>query len=331
MQTRTTAPPVASRTGIETDAVRLDGVCKTFAPQRRGAEPVAALDGVSLRAARGEIVAVVGPSGCGKTTLLELVCGLIEPDRGTVAARPPRSWPSATCCCRGRAPSTTPRCALRVAGVERARARERAAVLLEDFGLGAFAQARPHELSGGMRQRVAFARTLLAGRAGAVPRRAVRRARRAHAPADAGVAGRGAARGPAHGRARHARRRGGDRARRPRRRAVASAPAASSRRSTSTSRARAGARTPSSSRCARRRSRSCAHEGAARAGGARRRLGGLRRSRRHRRAAAAGAERDRRRARRRPRAAVEQLHGHRARDRPRDRRSARARARRRGR
>nr|MBA3748069.1 ATP-binding cassette domain-containing protein [Solirubrobacterales bacterium] len=86
MQTRMTAPREAPATEVGAAAVRLRDVSKTFAPARRGATGVTALDDVSLRAAPGEIVAVVGPSGCGKTTLLELVCGLIEPDAGTIEA-----------------------------------------------------------------------------------------------------------------------------------------------------------------------------------------------------------------------------------------------------
>ncbi len=165
MQTRMTvpvqAPPAVRARG---GAVRLRDVCKTFAPARRGAAPVAALDRLSLDARPGEIVAVVGPSGCGKTTLLELVCGLIAPDTGTIDAAPAAlmaqrdlllPWASAT---------ENAALALRVGGVAREEARERAAALLRDFGLAGFERARPHELSGGMRQRVAFARTLLAGR-----------------------------------------------------------------------------------------------------------------------------------------------------------------------
>src|SRR3954453_9565888 len=60
-------------------AVTLDRVSKAFGEVR-------ALDGVSLHAGPGEVVAVVGPSGCGKSTLLELVCGLQAPDGGAVRA-----------------------------------------------------------------------------------------------------------------------------------------------------------------------------------------------------------------------------------------------------
>ena len=164
MQTRTTAPPEAPRTGIEVDAVRLDDVSKTFAAQRRGAAPVAALEGISLRAAPGEIVAVVGPSGCGKTTLLELVCGLIEPSGGTIDAQPAALMAQRDLLLPWAEAVDNAALALRVGGIDRAQARSQAGALLEDFGLGGFLQARPHELSGGMRQRVAFARTLLAGR-----------------------------------------------------------------------------------------------------------------------------------------------------------------------
>jgi ABC-type nitrate/sulfonate/bicarbonate transport system ATPase subunit len=164
MQTRMTAPDAAPAATPGVDAVRLQGVGKSFAPARRGVAAVTALEGVSLRAAAGEIVAVVGPSGCGKTTLLELVCGLIEPDAGTVDAQPAALMAQRDLLLPWAGAADNAALALRVNGMGRAQARERAAALLEDFGLGGFMHARPYELSGGMRQRVAFARTLLAGR-----------------------------------------------------------------------------------------------------------------------------------------------------------------------
>jgi NitT/TauT family transport system ATP-binding protein len=166
MQTRMTvpvqAPPVApARAG----AVRLLDVRRSFQAAGRGAAPVVALDGLSLHAAPGEIVAVVGPSGCGKTTLLELVCGLIAPDAGTVTVEPAALMAQRDLLLPWASAVENAALALRVApGVSRAEARERAGALLRDFGLAGFERARPHELSGGMRQRVAFARTLLAGR-----------------------------------------------------------------------------------------------------------------------------------------------------------------------
>ena len=144
------------------DGVRVEVVSRTFAG-RRG--PVQALDGMSLHAAAGEIVAVVGPSGCGKTTLLELICGLQSPDSGAVrggaggADAPAR--PAAAVAERAR--QRRPRPARPGSRLAR-QARAAAAPWLERFGLGGFERARPAELSGGMRQRVSFLRSLLAGK-----------------------------------------------------------------------------------------------------------------------------------------------------------------------
>ena len=164
MQTRMTAPLQAPATQVGVAAVRLQRVTKSFAPTRRGAAPVVALDGVSLHVAPTEIVAVVGSSGCGKTTLLELVCGLTAPDGGTVEAQPAALMAQRDLLLAWAGAADNAALALRVRGIDRARAREQATALLHDFGLRGFERARPHELSGGMRQRVAFARTLLAGR-----------------------------------------------------------------------------------------------------------------------------------------------------------------------
>jgi ABC-type nitrate/sulfonate/bicarbonate transport system ATPase subunit len=165
MQTRMRSPAQAPPAGRErVGAVRVRDVVKTFAPARRGAAAVTALDGLSLDVEPGEFVAVVGPSGCGKTTLLELVCGLIAPDGGTIEAAPAALMAQRDLLLPWASAVDNAALALRVGGIARDEARGRAAALLRDFGLAGFERARPHELSGGMRQRVAFARTLLAGR-----------------------------------------------------------------------------------------------------------------------------------------------------------------------
>jgi ABC-type nitrate/sulfonate/bicarbonate transport system ATPase subunit len=145
----------------QTITVAVDNVTRTFASRR---QPVTALEGMSLRAGRGEIVAVVGPSGCGKTTLLELICGLQKPDGGTVQTAPAALMPQRDLLLPWRSAVDNAALALQLRGVPTDEARAQTMPWLERFGLTGFEQARPAQLSGGMRQRVSFLRTLLAGK-----------------------------------------------------------------------------------------------------------------------------------------------------------------------
>jgi ABC-type nitrate/sulfonate/bicarbonate transport system ATPase subunit len=131
---------------------------------RRGGENVAALRELSLAVGEGETVAVVGPSGCGKTTLLELICGLQQPDVGVVRSAPAALMPQRDLLLPWLSALDNAALAVRVRGVGRQQARDQAHPWFERFGLAGFEQARPYELSGGMRQRVAFLRTLMAGK-----------------------------------------------------------------------------------------------------------------------------------------------------------------------
>jgi ABC-type nitrate/sulfonate/bicarbonate transport system ATPase subunit len=137
------------------------------------AESVTALDGVDLVAEPGAFIAVIGPSGCGKSTLFHVLAGLDEPTDGDVlvngvsvanrlgvcAFMPQRDgllpW-------RRTIDNVT--IGLELAGLSRAQARKQAGPLLERFGLAGFEQAWPWQLSGGMRQRTAFLRTVLLGK-----------------------------------------------------------------------------------------------------------------------------------------------------------------------
>ncbi|HZL47694.1 MAG TPA: ABC transporter ATP-binding protein, partial [Solirubrobacteraceae bacterium] len=125
---------------------------------------VQALSGVSLHADHGELLAVVGPSGCGKTTLLELICGLQAPDAGIVECAAAALMPQRDLLLPWLSAVDNAALALRIAHRPRDEARGRATALFAELGLDGFEQAHPHELSGGMRQRVAFLRTLLSGK-----------------------------------------------------------------------------------------------------------------------------------------------------------------------
>jgi ABC-type nitrate/sulfonate/bicarbonate transport system ATPase subunit len=133
-----------------------------------------ALAGIDLTLRGDEILAVVGPSGSGKSTLLELVAGLQDPDEGSVRVNGAVSAAERRAACAympqrdlllpWRDALGNAALALECQGVPRAEARRRAEPLFERFGLAEFERSRPAELSGGMRQRVAFLRTLLPGR-----------------------------------------------------------------------------------------------------------------------------------------------------------------------
>jgi len=125
---------------------------------------VTALADLSLHATRGRVLAVVGPSGAGKTTLLELICGLQSPTAGSISCEPAALMPQRDLLLPWLDALDNAALALRISGLSRKQARAEADPLFVELGLEGFQSARPHELSGGMRQRVAFLRTLLSGK-----------------------------------------------------------------------------------------------------------------------------------------------------------------------
>jgi NitT/TauT family transport system ATP-binding protein len=130
--------------------------------------------GLDLEATPHSVLGLVGPSGCGKSTLLELIAGLREPTAGAieVAGAADSAKRLAQCAYMPQRDLLLPwfsaidnaALALRNRGVGRAEARRQAGDLFQRFGLGGFERTPPAELSGGMRQRVAFLRTLLSGK-----------------------------------------------------------------------------------------------------------------------------------------------------------------------
>jgi NitT/TauT family transport system ATP-binding protein len=151
--------------------VRIAGVRKSFATSNG---EITALENLTLSVVAGERIGLVGPSGCGKSTLLELIAGLDEPDTGSITVEEEATaqgrlrrcalMPQRDGLLPWRSALDNAALARELAGDGRPAARAAAAALFGRFGLAGFERSRTYELSGGMRQRVAFARTMLAGK-----------------------------------------------------------------------------------------------------------------------------------------------------------------------
>jgi NitT/TauT family transport system ATP-binding protein len=145
----------------------IDKVCHTYRPPR--GKPVLALDDVSLSVGTREFLALLGPSGCGKSTLLYLIGGFLPIERGTISVeRKPVTAPGPD---RGIVfqhfalfPWKTVRAniayGLERQGMPREQREARVQALIEMVGLRGFEDSFPSQLSGGMKQRAAIARTL---------------------------------------------------------------------------------------------------------------------------------------------------------------------------
>lgn len=143
--------------------VRTNGIHKIYDGN------VHALKDINLEFKSGELTSLLGPSGCGKTTLLKIIAGLLQPTEGTVEVDgrvvtkpgPERAFVFQDFALMPWA-STLRNAAfgLELQGVAKARREERARHYLNEVGLTGFEDKYPHELSGGMRQRVGLARAL---------------------------------------------------------------------------------------------------------------------------------------------------------------------------
>jgi NitT/TauT family transport system ATP-binding protein len=148
-------------------AVDVSGLTVRFQSKRSA---TTALDDVTMRVEAGEFISIVGPSGCGKSTLLKVIAGLVRPTVGSVSllgtpvTRPQRNigfafQRAALLEWRGVRKNILLQAEMR--GMDKAYAARRADELIELTGLSGFERALPHELSGGMQQRVALCRALL--------------------------------------------------------------------------------------------------------------------------------------------------------------------------
>jgi len=147
--------------------VEIEDLTVSFASKRSS---TTALTGIDMRVQPGEFVTILGPSGCGKSTLLKVVAGLVLPTTGTVGLlghrvlKPQREigfvfQRAALLEWRGARSNILLQAEMR--GMDRSLAAQRVDALMEMTGLTGFEKALPHELSGGMQQRVALCRALL--------------------------------------------------------------------------------------------------------------------------------------------------------------------------
>ncbi|MEV5721060.1 ABC transporter ATP-binding protein [Amycolatopsis mediterranei] len=145
----------------------LDGVAQVFDGR---AGPVQALAGIDFEVGENEFVAVIGRSGCGKSTLLRLIAGLLPPTRGRIfVGGEPVTRPRRDVSFMFQRPALLPwrsvlsnvMLPIEVFGLDRKSYRDRAHELLELVGLHGFEKRLPHELSGGMQQRVSLCRSLI--------------------------------------------------------------------------------------------------------------------------------------------------------------------------
>jgi len=162
-QKQPAAKPPASD---ELSALTVENVSKRF---ETSDGPILAIEDISFRVRPGEFVSIIGPSGCGKSTLFNVIGGLMDSYEGRVIVEGERvTGPHAAIGMVFQEESTFPwrtvldnvAFPLEIVGLERAERMERAQRFVDLVGLSGFEQRRPHELSGGMRQRVSIARTL---------------------------------------------------------------------------------------------------------------------------------------------------------------------------
>jgi NitT/TauT family transport system ATP-binding protein len=151
-------------------ALALDNITCTFAARDNRAQRYTAVKDTTLRIAPGEFVSVVGPTGCGKSTLLNVGAGLLGPSSGTVSVfgeplkginRRAGYMFQADALMPWRSAIDNVMAGLAFHGVPPAEARVKADEWLKRVGLGGFGDRYPHQLSGGMRKRVAMAQTLI--------------------------------------------------------------------------------------------------------------------------------------------------------------------------